>query len=97
MTKKCVKFVRSFLAQKLLSVRDEKVREIHRVIPLSKLIVDDLAYYTLAINKKIQRINQVLNLKFSIIVQRRIIKWKPSVVLFKMKYLSSYKLSCYEQ
>ena len=39
-----VKFAGSFLAQKLLSVRAQIVREIHRVIPRSKIIVDDLPY-----------------------------------------------------
>ena len=39
-----VKFAGSFLAQKLLSVRAQKALEIHRVIPRSKNIVDDLPY-----------------------------------------------------
>ena len=41
-----MKFAGSLLAQKLLSMRAQKVREIHRVIPRSKIIVDDLAYKT---------------------------------------------------
>ena len=39
-----LKFAGSFLDKKILSVRAQKVREIHRVITRSKIIVDNLPY-----------------------------------------------------